>query len=106
MSEGSSPLSDNLIKTASMLVDIGWRMGLVGVSLVGILCVVFFPYSTDAPLTSNEQTDLQKYYATAYAKQDSVEQDENSFYVENARWQADQAGVSGQVGRFVEQYGL
>ena len=89
-----------------MLLDIVWRIGLVGVSLVAILCVVFFPYSTDAPLTANEQTDLQKYYATAYAKQDSMEQDENSFYVENARWQADQADVSGQVGRFVEQYGL
>ncbi len=101
----SKKLAGKPASAFSILTSIGARIVVVGLSMAAALCLIYFPYSTDAPLTGAAQADLQKYYATAYAKQDAAD-DENSFYVKNAKWQAEQADVPGHVQKFVRQYGL
>ena len=91
---------------SAILLDIGIRLLPVTLTIFTALCLIYFPYSTDAPLTTAAQTDLKKYYATAYAKQGSTVEDENSFYVTNAKKQADQADIPGYVQKFVRKYGL
>src|SRR5713101_7573230 len=71
---------------AGMLLDIAWRMSLVALALAGVMSVIYFPYSTDVPLSAAEQSDLQKYYATAYRNEStSVDEQGDSDYVRAAK---------------------
>ena len=64
----------------AILLDITRRISLVALTLMVVMALIYFPYSTDLPLSAAEQSDLQKYYATAYQKEETGAE-ENSDYV-------------------------
>jgi SAM-dependent methyltransferase len=92
---------------ASMLVDIAWRMSLVALTLAVVMSAIYFPYSTDSPLSAAEQSDLQKYYATAYQKEEaSAEEKGDSDYVRMAKVAAEKADVLGNIRAFAKGFNL
>ncbi len=90
----------------SILADVTIRISLVGLSMTSLLCLIFFPWSADAPLTNVEQADLQQYYLTAYTKQGAAEADENSAYVQYGKQAAEHVGVTEHIRHFARQYHL
>jgi SAM-dependent methyltransferase len=90
----------------SIFKDLGIRLPLVAVAMAGILSVLCFPYSTDAPLTAAEQADLRKFYATAYEKPTGAEANDDSAYVEIAEGEANKKGVTPSMVEFVNAFGL
>ncbi len=90
-----------------MLLDIARRMSVVALTLIGLMSFVYFPYSTDSPLSAAEQSDLQKYYATAYqnGETDGGEKDDSD-YVRMAKEAAEKADVPGNIRAFVKYFGL
>src|SRR5260370_6056696 len=92
---------------AGMLFDIVLRISLVALTLLGVMSLIYFPYSTDSPLSAAEQADLQKYYATAYQSQDtSAEENGDSSYVRMAKEMSEKADVLGNIQAFVKVFGL
>ncbi len=93
------------VNFAQILADLGLRILLVALVMAGVLTLIFFPYATDAPLTVNEQAELQKYYATAYQKP-PVEEKDDTRYVKIAGEQAGNVDVKGHVLEFARTFGL
>src|SRR5260370_9609222 len=96
-----------LPSVAGTLLDIVLRISLVALTVVGVMSVIYFPYSTDSPLSAAEQADLQKYYATAYQSQDtSAEEKGDSDYVRMAKEMSEKADVLGNIQAFAKHFGL
>ncbi len=96
-----------LPSVAGMLLDIVLRIALVALTLAGAMSIIYFPYSTDSPLSAAEQADLQKYYATAYQTQEtSAEEKGDSDYVRMAKEMSEKADVLGNIQAFVKYFGL
>ena len=89
-----------------MLLDIAWRMSLVAVALSAVASVIYFPYSTDLPLSAAEQQDLQKIYATAYQKEGTGGEEGDSDYVKMAQVAAEKADVLGNIRAFATSFKL
>jgi SAM-dependent methyltransferase len=83
-----------------------WRICEIALSLIIVLSVAFFPRSSDSPLTTEEQSKLQAYYATAYNKRTPAEEKEDTRYVQIAQAAAEAFDVVGHVTRFASDYGL
>lgn len=83
------------------------RIAVAGVAVVLLTLAAQFPWTTDAPLTGQEQERLRTYYASAYEKLGSeVETGENAEYVRTARQLAEANDIRGQVARFAARHGL
>src|SRR5258708_20817644 len=92
---------------AATLIDITRRMSLVALTLAIVMSVIYFPYSTDSPLTAAEQSDLQKYYDTAYQKEEaSAEEKGDSEYVRMAKQSAEKADGLGNIRTFAKDFNL
>ena len=89
-----------------IILDVVWRLPLVALVVAAILSVVFFPWSSDSPLSSSEQKDLQNYYATAYEKQGAAAEKEDSIYVNIAEEAARKVDVTGHVTEFAADFAL
>jgi hypothetical protein len=77
-----------------MLVDIARRIAVITLVATALLSLIFFPWSTDEPLTAADQSELEKYYAVAYAKpSESAKDDENSLYVKLAKLAAEKRNI-------------
>ena len=75
--------------------------------MLAVTSVVYFPYSTDSPLSAVEQSDLQKYYATAYQKGESdAAGKDDSDYVLAAKKAAEKVDILGNIRAFVKYFGL
>jgi SAM-dependent methyltransferase len=77
--------------------------------LAVIVCVVKFPYSTDAPLSSAEVAAARKYYTQIYLKpvdDRAAESDYDRKYQEIAEWAAKGARISERVVEFVDGFDL
>ena len=74
--------------------------------MAALLSVMFFPWSSDSPLTAAEQTNLQKFYATAYDKQEVPGTNEDTKYVKLAEEAANQLNVTAYVTDFAKAFGL
>jgi ubiquinone/menaquinone biosynthesis C-methylase UbiE len=90
------------------LFDIAKRIGLVGLAVTTVLSLLYFPWSTDNPLTPAEQLELEKYYASAYEEQGAIaaEENEDSAYVRIAKAAAEEDDIKGKVLDFSRTYGL
>ena len=89
------------------LLDLARVILLVAVALLVLVSVVYFPYSTDSPLSAAEQVGLQEYYATAYQKGASeAAGEDDSEYVRAARKAADKVDIPGNIRAFVKVFGL
>ena len=92
---------------AGTLFDVILRISLVALTLAIVMSLIYFPYSTDSPLSAAEQADLQKYYATAYQSPDaSAEEKGDSDYVRMAKEMSEKADVLGNIQAFVKYFGL
>jgi len=89
-----------------MLLDIGIRIAVVTVVIGFLLAVLFFPYSSDAPLTAKEQALLWKFYATTYEKPKDAAGDDDARYVNVAKEEADKVDVTGKITDFAAAAGL
>jgi ubiquinone/menaquinone biosynthesis C-methylase UbiE len=89
----------------AIFAAIGIRILSTAAVMTALVSLIFFPWATDAPLTPNQQADLQKHYATAYEKATTAES-EDSVYVKTAREAAEKSDVKGNVAWFVRKYGL
>jgi len=69
-----------------------------------VLSILCFPYSSDAPLTAQEQADLWKFYAAAY--QQPIDTSNDSEYTKIAKEAADKSDVTGALADFVGAFGL
>lgn len=87
-----------------ILLDLAVRIGAVALAMAILLAVIFYPRSTDAPLTAAEQAELRTFYATAYDK--PVEDKEDTRYVQIAEQEADRLDVRGHVDQFAHAFGL
>ena len=79
------------------------------VLLVAILCLVNFPYNTDAPLTSAELAAARKYYTEIYKKpvdDRSADNDYDRRYQEVAEQEAKHFKITEQVSEFVKRFDL
>ena len=103
--QSARPASSKPPGIIAILVDITWRLSLVALTLLVVMSLLYFPYSTDLPLSAAEQADLQKYYATAYQKEDAGAE-ENSDYVRAAKDAAEKANVLGNIQAFVQAFKL
>jgi len=74
--------------------------------MAALLSVMFFPRSSDSPLTAAEQTNLQTFYATAYDKQGVPETNDDTKYVKLAEEAANQLNVTAYVTDFAREFGL
>jgi len=87
--------------------SIARRMALVAVALWVALTVIYFPNSTDAPLSAAELAKLQDYYTMAYAAVDTTTGAKaDSDYVRMAQEGADKADVTGNIEAFIKYFGL
>ncbi|HTM48533.1 MAG TPA: class I SAM-dependent methyltransferase [Bryobacteraceae bacterium] len=69
--------------------------------------IIYFPYHTDSPLSSAEQAELTRYYATAYQKADlGAAEKDDSEYVRMAKEGAEKADVLGNIRAFVRHFNL
>jgi SAM-dependent methyltransferase len=92
---------------ARELLDIGLRISLVALTLVIAASIIYFPYDTDAPLSSAEQAELNRYYATAYQKADQgAAEKDDSEYVRLAKEAAEKADVLGNIRAFANSFNL
>jgi SAM-dependent methyltransferase len=85
--------------------DILGRIVGVAFAMAAILSLLFFPWSTDGPLTQAERADLQKFYSTAYDKP-VPEEKEDTRYVKIAEEEANRLDVTGIVSNFAHTFGL
>ena len=80
------------------------------VIILAILCLVNFPYSTDAPLTSAELAASRKYYTEIYMKpvddHHATDADYDRDYQEGAEYEAKHFKITEQVSEFVRRFGL
>src|ERR1700682_6554526 len=90
----------------SIFMDLGVRIPLVALAMAAILSVLWFPYSSDAPLTAAEQADLWKFYSTAYEKPSTAVENEDAEYVKIAQGEADKKDVTGNMVDFARTFGL
>src|SRR5579871_2774977 len=90
----------------SIFMDLGIRIPMVAAIMGAILAVIFFPYSTDAPLSVAEQAELRTFYATAYEKPTSAEPGDDSLYVNIAAEAAEGEHITQRVAEFAQTYGL
>ena len=92
---------------AGMLLDIARRLTLVTLGLMTVMSAIYFPYSTDLALSASEQVELQKYYATAYQKEEAnAGQEGDSDYVRMAKEAAEKADVLGNIQAFAKHFNL
>ena len=92
---------------AFMLLDIARRILLVAVALVTATALVYFPYSTDSPLSAAEQAELQKYYADAFQEPNkSAGEDDDTEYVRGTKEAAEKVDVMGNIQAFVKYFVL
>jgi SAM-dependent methyltransferase len=92
---------------ARELLDLARVIVLVALALLVVVSVVYFPYSTDSPLSAAEQADLQRYYATAYQKGASeAAGEDDSEYVRAAQKAAEKVDIPGNIRAFVKVFGL
>lgn len=89
---------------ASILGDVGIRICSVALVMAVVLSILCFPYSSDAPLTAQEQADLWKFYAAAY--QQPIDTSNDSEYTKIAKEAADKSDVTGALADFVGAFGL
>jgi SAM-dependent methyltransferase len=74
--------------------------------MAALLSAMFFPWSSDSPLTAAEQTNLQKFYATAYDKQGVPETNDDTKYVKLAEAAANRLNVTAYVTDLAKGFGL
>jgi len=89
---------------ASILGDVGILICSVALVMAVVLSILCFPYSSDAPLTAQEQADLWKFYAAAY--QQPIDTSNDSEYTKIAKEAADKSDVTGALADFVGAFGL
>lgn len=83
------------------------RIGGVAVLMVCLLCLAYFPWRTDDPLSTKDVAALEDYYAKAYREVSQPGgEEEGSRYVRIAAQFASTENIQSMVRSFVRQYGL
>lgn len=90
-----------------IFLDLAKRLSVVALVMAAVLSLAYFPWSSDKPLTVDEQAKLQTYYAKAYEKLGSstaTAKEDN--YIRMGEKEAEDQDVKGYVAKFAATYGL